>query len=92
MIGLGYLKTQVSKIFFYQGLMIAGAGAFFGVFIGYGLVLLQDNFSLFMITPSLAYLVSVSANSFIVVFATVVFLGGIASRIASSPTTKALKN
>ena len=92
LIGLGYLKSQVSNIFFYQGLMISGLGAVFGIFIGYGLVLLQDSLSLFMITPSLAYPVSVSANSFLVVFATVVFLGGIASRIASSQTTKALKN
>ena len=92
LIGLGYLKSQVSNIFFYQGLMISGLGAVFGIFIGYGLVLLQDSLSLFMITPSLAYPVSVSANSFLIVFATVVFLGGIASRIASSQTTKALKN
>tara|TARA_B100000700_G_scaffold204108_1_gene224452 strand:- start:203 stop:913 length:711 start_codon:yes stop_codon:yes gene_type:complete len=92
LIGLGYLKSQVSNIFFYQGLMISGLGAVFGIFIGYGLVLLQDSLSLFMITPSLAYPVSVSANSFLVVFATVVILGGIASRIASSQTTKALKN
>ena len=86
------VRAYVSNIFFYQGLMISGLGAVFGIFIGYGLVLLQDSLSLFMITPSLAYPVSVSANSFLVVFATVVILGGIASRIASSQTTKALKN
>ena len=59
---------------------------------GFFLVLLQDSFSLFMITPLLAYPVSVSANTFMVVFVTVVLLGGLASKIASSQVVKALRS
>lgn len=92
LVGLGYLKSQVSKIFFYQGVMISGLGAVFGLLIGYCLIILQDSFSLFMITPSLAYPVSVSIKSFLVVFVTVVSLGATASFIASSQTTKAFEN
>ncbi len=92
LVGLGYLKSQVSKIFFYQGIMISGLGAVFGLLIGYCLVILQDSFSLFMITPSLAYPVSVSIKSFLVVFVTVMSLGGTASFVASSQTTKAFDN
>tara|TARA_B100000686_G_C16660489_1_gene900674 strand:+ start:82 stop:1278 length:1197 start_codon:yes stop_codon:yes gene_type:complete len=92
LVGLGYLKSQVSKIFFYQGVMISGLGAVFGLLIGYCLIILQDSFSLFMITPSLAYPVSVSIKSFLVVFVTVMSLGATASFIASSQTTKAFEN
>jgi len=92
LIKLGYVKSQVAKIFLYQGLMISVLGALFGVFVGYLLVFLQDSYSLFMITPSFAYPVSVSANTFFVVFVTVVFFGGIASFVASSQTTKALES
>ena len=92
LVGLGYLKSQVSKIFFYQGVMISGLGAVFGLLIGYCLIILQDSFSFFMITPSLAYPVSVSIKSFLVVFVTVMSLGATASFIASSQTTKAFEN
>ena len=44
-----------------------------------------------MITPSLAYPVSMSAMTFVVVFFTVVVLGSLASKIASSQALKALK-
>ena len=92
LVGLGLLKSQISKVFFYQGLLISVTGSVLGMLFGFFLVLLQDSFSLFMITPLLAYPVSVSANTFVIVFATVVLLGGLASRIASSQAVKALRS
>ena len=91
LLSLGLVKKEISRVFFYQGVLISVAGSFSGVFVGFCLVLLQQNFSLFMITPSLAYPVSVSAMTFVVVFFTVVVLGGLASRIVSSQVLKALK-
>ena len=91
LLSLGLVKKEISRVFFYQGVLISVAGSFSGVFVGFCLVLLQQNFSLFMITPSLAYPVSVSAMTFVVVFFTVVVLGGLASKIASSQVLKALK-
>ena len=70
---------------------VFGTGSFFGVFVGFCLVLLQKNFSLFMISPSLAYPVSVSVMTFVVVLLTVVVLGGLASKIASSQALKSLE-
>ena len=55
-------------------------------------MLLQQNFSLFMITPSLAYPVSVSVMTFVVVLLTVIVLGGVASKIASSQALKSLES
>ena len=91
LLGLGLVKKEISRVFFYQGVLISVVGSLSGVFVGFCLVLLQQNFSLFMITPSLAYPVSVSAMTFVVVFFTVVVLGGLASKIASSQVLKALK-
>jgi len=92
LVGLGLLKSEISKVFFYQGLLISVTGSVLGMLFGFFLVLLQDSFSLFMITPLLAYPVSVSANTFMVVFVTVVLLGGLASKIASSQVVKALRS
>ena len=91
LLSFGLVKKEISRVFFYQGILISVAGSFSGVFIGFCLVLLQQNFSLFMITPSLAYPMSVSAMTFVVVFFTVVVLGSLASKIASSQALKALK-
>tara|TARA_B100001996_G_scaffold212490_1_gene163143 strand:+ start:231 stop:1424 length:1194 start_codon:yes stop_codon:yes gene_type:complete len=90
LITLGLMKAQIKQVFFLQGLLISVSGSVFGVLFGFLLVQLQSSFSLFMITPSLAYPVSFSANTFVVVFLTVVFLGGLASKLASSQATKAL--
>jgi lipoprotein-releasing system permease protein len=91
LLSLGLVKKEISRVFFYQGVLISIAGSLSGVFVGFCLVLLQQNFSLFMITPSLAYPVSVSVMTFVVVFFTVVVLGSLASKIASSQALKALK-
>ena len=91
LLSLGLVKKEVGQVFFFQGVLISIVGSFFGVFVGFCLVLLQKNFSLFMITPSLAYPVSVSVITFVVVLLTVVVLGGLASKIASSQALKSLK-
>ena len=89
---LGLVKKEIGQVFFYQGVLISVFGSLFGVFVGFCLVVLQQNFSLFMITPSLAYPVSVSAMTFVVVLLTVVVLGSLASKLASLQTLKSLEN
>jgi len=89
---LGLVKKEIGQVFFYQGVLISIFGSLFGVFVGFCLVVLQQNFSLFMITPSLAYPVSVSAMTFVVVLLTVVVLGSLASKLASLQTLKSLEN
>ena len=80
---LGGSKNQVGKIFFYQGLMISVSGCFIGLLIGCGLLILQQNLSLFMITSTLAYPVVFELNNFLFVFFVVFFLGCIASALVS---------
>jgi len=92
LLSLGLVKKEIGQVFFYQGLLISVAGSFFGVVVGFCLVLLQQKFSLFMITPSLAYPVSVSVMTFFVVLFTVVFLGGVASKIASLQALRSVEN
>ena len=80
---LGGSKIDVGKIFFYQGLMISVSGCFIGLLIGCGLLLLQQNLSLFMITSTLAYPVVFELNNFLFVFFVVFILGCIASALVS---------
>ena len=91
LLSLGLVKKEVGQVFCYQGLLISVVGSFLGVFVGFCLVLLQQKFSLFMITPSLAYPVSVSLMTFVVVLLTVLVLGGVASKIASLQSLKSLE-
>jgi len=92
LLSLGLVKKEVGQVFFFQGVLISIVGSFFGVFVGFCLVLLQQNFSLFMITPSLAYPVSVSLMTFVVVLLTVVVLGSVASKIASLQALTSLES
>ena len=80
---LGGSKNDVGKIFFYQGLMISVSGCFIGLLIGCGLLILQQNLSLFMITSTLAYPVVFELNNFLFVFFVVFILGCIASALVS---------
>jgi len=92
LVSLGLVKKDIGQVFFYQGVLISVVGSFLGVFVGFCLVLLQQKFSLFMITPSLAYPVSVSLMTFVVVLLTVVVLGSVASKIASLQALKSLES
>ena len=58
--------------------------------VGFALMLAQKKLSLFMITTSLAYPVSIELNTFLVVSVTILVLGGIASKISSNVVTKGL--
>ena len=86
----GATHGEIKKIFYYQGLIITFLGGGIGLFVGVLLMLLQQNFSVFMITPSLAYPVSIDFNTFLIVSVTILVLGGVASKISSSVVTKEL--
>ena len=81
---------EIRNIFYYQGLIITLLGGAVGVFIGYLLMLIQQEFSLFMITSSLPYPVSPRPMTFVIVSATILILGSVASKISSSVVTKNL--
>jgi len=86
----GATHGEIRNIFYYQGLIITLLGGAVGVFIGYILMLIQQEFSLFMITSSLPYPVSPRPMTFVIVSATILILGSVASKISSSVVTKDL--
>ncbi len=88
---LGVTKSEVGKIFFYQGGLISIVGCFIGLGAGVLLVFLQQRFSLFMITPSLAYPVVFEVKNFLFVFFSVCALGGVASTIVSFYVKKSIQ-
>ncbi len=85
---LGTTVKEIRKIFVLQGFLLTFFGLVFGLVLAIVLVFLQKQFSLFMITPSLAFPVEFQFTNVIVVFFTILILGLIASKIASSRITK----
>jgi lipoprotein-releasing system permease protein len=86
---LGANLKDIRKIFFFQGTLMSVVGGLIGLFLGLVIIILQEQFSLVMITPSLPYPVSIKLINFILVLITISILGIIASKIASARITKA---
>ena len=87
---LGATVKEIREIFFFQGSLMSIVGGLIGLLLGFVIVLLQQSFSLIMITPSLPYPVSIKPINFVVVLLTISILGVIASNIASRRITKNL--
>jgi lipoprotein-releasing system permease protein len=86
----GATHGEIKKIFYYQGLIITLLGGATGLFLGFLLMLMQQKLSVFMITSSLAYPVSIELSTFLIVSVTILTLGGVASKVSSSVVTKEL--
>lgn len=87
---LGAEVRSLRNIFLYQGIFITALGAFFGLLIGTVIILLQQHYSLIMITPTLAYPVEFTAQNIIIVILTIFILGILASRIAAGRVNEKL--
>ena len=85
---LGATVKDIRKIFVLQGFLLCIFGLIIGLVLAVILVLAQKNYSLFMITPSLAFPVEIQLKNVIIVFFTILILGFIAAKIASSRITK----
>jgi lipoprotein-releasing system permease protein len=89
---LGTEVKDLRKVFLLQGSLLSIFGGIIGLVLGIIIVLIQQQFQLIMITPTLAYPVEFSILNVLIVFLTIVSLGIIASFIASSRVTKKLLN
>lgn len=87
---LGTDVRDLRKIFLLQGTLLSIIGGSIGLALGIILVLVQQKSQLIMITPTLAYPVIFSIENVLIVFATILSLGFLASWIASSRVTKKL--
>lgn len=89
---VGASLSNIRKIFLFQGSLMTVLGALLGLFLGFILIVLQQQFGLLMITPSLPYPTRITIMSFIVVFFTITIIGFIASLLASSRINQKLVN
>ncbi|SFZ90241.1 lipoprotein-releasing system permease protein [Flaviramulus basaltis] len=87
---IGVTVKDIRKIFFLQGSLMSIIGGIIGLIIAFLITWLQKAFSLVMITPSLAYPVTIKVENFFIVLFTISILGIIASKIASSRITKSM--
>ena len=87
---LGTTLREIRRIYFVQGVIVTSAGGVIGIVIGSLLIGSQLAFGWLKITPSLAYPVEYQFTNVLIVLATIVILGLIASKIASRRVTKKL--
>lgn len=87
---LGTEITDLRKIFLLQGTLLSVFGGIVGLILGVFLVFLQQQYSLLMITETLSYPVVFTFKNVLIVMATIVLLGFIASLTASSRVNKNL--
>lgn len=81
---MGANLDQLRQVFWLQGFLISIVGGLLGIVLGIGIVLIQEQFGLIMITQTMAYPVEFLWENVAIVMGTIVLLGGLASRIASS--------
>ena len=87
---LGTEVKDLRKIFLLQGTLLSVLGGVLGLVLGIIMVLIQQQFEVIMITPSLAYPVAFLFKNVFIVLTTIISLGFIASLIASSRVNKKL--
>lgn len=84
LLSLGASLKDVKQIFVLQGFLLTVAGMLVGLVLATILIVLQQQFELFMITSSIAYPVEFKVSNLIIVMITIITLGFFASKIASS--------
>lgn len=87
---LGTEVKDLRKIFLFQGTLLSVFGGGLGLVLGVILVLIQQQFEVIMITPTLPYPVAFLFKNVLIVLATIFSLGFTASLIASSRVNKKL--
>ena len=87
---LGVEIKDLRKIFLLQGTLLSVFGGGIGLILGIVIIVLQQQFQLIMITPTLAYPVVFTLENVLIVLGTIISLGFIASLIASSRVSKKL--
>ncbi len=87
---LGATIRELRRIYFVQGILVTSFGGIIGLLLASFLIWSQLAFGWLKITPSLAYPVEYKIMNVLIVLATIVVLGIIASKIASSRVTKKL--
>ena len=87
---LGTTIPELRRIYFLQGILVTSLGGVIGIVLASVLIWTQIQFGWLKITPSLAYPVEFRWVNVLIVLGTIVILGWIASKIASSRVNRNL--
>jgi lipoprotein-releasing system permease protein len=87
---IGTTIKEIKRIFIYQGILLSVYGLFIGLSLGIILILVQKKYQLFMITQHLPYPVELTLLNVVIVISTILVLGFLAAKIASSRISKKL--
>ncbi len=87
---LGTTINELREIYFLQGVLVTSLGGLIGVFLGSILIGSQLAFGWLKITPTLSYPVQYNFTNVLIVLATIIVLGVLASLVASSRVSKKL--
>jgi len=87
---IGMTIKDLRKIFLYQGVLLSFFGCLAGLILGFIIVLLQQQFSIWMLSTTLAYPVKFTIENVIIVLFTIMILVFIASKIASNSVSEKL--
>lgn len=85
---IGVTQSAIRSIFFIQGIIITLVGLLVGLGVAVLFIVLQQQFSFIMITPTMPYPVLFEWQNIIIVVMTIVILGFISSWIASGTVNK----
>ncbi len=85
---IGATVKEIRRIFIFQGFLLTFFGLIVGLTISIIFVILQKKFGFIMITSSLAYPVKFEFINVAIVFFTILILGFLAAKIASSRISK----
>lgn len=81
---MGATLGDIRNIFLMQGALMTVLGTLLGLFLGFVLIVLQQQFGFLMITPTMQYPTRITGMSFLIVFFTITIIGTIAALLASS--------
>jgi lipoprotein-releasing system permease protein len=84
LLSLGATMPEIKNIFVLQGFLLTAVSMAIGLLVSSGLVAIQQQFQLFMITSSIPYPVELRLSNLFIVIATITVLGFLAAKVASS--------
>lgn len=87
---IGVTQTSIRSIFFTQGIIITLFGLVIGLLLAIAIILLQQQYSFIMITPTMPYPVLFEWQNMMIVIMTILILGIVSSWIASGTVNKKL--
>ncbi len=87
---MGATLTSIRKIFLFQGFLFTLIGMSIGLFVGVVIIFVQKWFHVFMLTNVIPWPVKFEIQNILIVLVTIMILGYLAARIASSRISKGI--